>query len=107
MSTRKKCPKCRCDTWSEKFQQCSACGAGWEKQPISEKRVPVGPQSVHERGQPLVADNVLEQPDNVPVADKVQVDNVLPGGRCPTCGERRPSAAALKKRAWRERKRIG
>ena len=32
MAKRPKCPKCKRDwTWSEEFQQCSACGEGWEK----------------------------------------------------------------------------
>ena len=38
MAKRAKCPKCGCDAWSEKNQQCSACGSGWTPYPAQSIR---------------------------------------------------------------------
>ena len=100
--SKPKCPKCgREATYSAKYDQCSACGRGYEAtnaSPIPRLSRSVGgvTPSEAERG-------------DANFAPEAQVGEALvapsPGEVCPQCHERKPSEAALKQREWRERKK--
>ena len=116
---RKKCPKCKRDTWNEKYQSCSACG-------YVTSVTPVTPDTA-KRDTP-VTDDTKAAESVTPVTEEEEArfqagvrgsmpekwgtlygslgsGKVEPGEVCPTCGERRPSEAALKQRAWRSKTR--
>ncbi len=89
---RKKCPECKRDTWSEKFKACSSCGFTVTPDTLSPKQVtPVTQQT----------DTVTHVMPSTHVAFRVP----LPGEKCLLCSEEKPSLAALKQRAWREKRR--
>ncbi len=82
MVSRKKCPSCKRDTWSEKNQQCSACGKGWEK---------VTPT--------VTASNRVTQY----VTPEVGTLDVC--SRCGCPGHEKAKSGAERQKAYRERKR--
>ena len=99
--SKPKCPKCRREgTYSQKFGQCSACGRGYGEQKGSDVTEDVSDVTPITDVTPKVMKSVT------PVTE-VTPDTVKPGEVCSQCGERKPSVAALKQRAWRKRREQG
>ena len=93
------CPKChRKGTYSAKFQQCSACGLGYSAQarPIESL---LDQEKLADFKSDVQVGSVVDLSDVAPSTD-VLIE-VKPGEVCPQCGEKKPSVAALKQRAWR------
>ena len=120
------CPSCkRKGTYSEKHEQCGACGLGYENlEHFSQEEGPMTAsvtQSVTRRVTIDVDDTggvtpvtpvtpVTEKPiTNVTTVTPVTEPRVVrhsgfppdPGEVCPLCDERKPSEKALKQRKWR------
>ena len=109
------CPKChRKGTYSAKFQQCGACGLGYESKSQA-KRV----ESQRVEAKPI--ESLLDQEKLADFKSDVQVGSVVdlsavtpsndvsievrPGEVCSQCHEKKPSVAALKQRAWRAKRK--
>ena len=85
-----KCPKCgREATYNAKYDQCSACGRGYEAKVQKSGDLPLDPtfSSNSNVGEPLVT--------------------LTPGEPCPTCGKPVGKTPAERQREYRERKKDG
>ena len=94
---RKKCPECRSDTWSEKWESCSACGykKGVTITATDEESVAITP-------------SVSLKPAGVMAALTAMDDVVVTAGSpCPTCGKPVGKSKALLQKEYRERKKHG
>lgn len=99
-----KCPQChRQGTYNTKYEQCSACGLGYERQvaELVTERVTETPAVTDTRREPGHYSDT--PPTNVPV---VVTPNVTSnGGRhCPTCTCAPPKTGAERQKAYRKRK---
>ena len=94
---RKKCPKCKRDTYSEKNHACFACD--FKVTPVT------GDDMVNTKHVTPVTSNSVALRVLDSGAAQVDLAEPLPGETCVLCREKKPSAAALKQREWRARKR--
>ena len=97
-----KCPRCgRDSTYNEKFDQCSACGRGYEA--TSASPIPRLSRSVGG-----VTPSEAEKGD-ANFAPEAQVGEALaklvPGEPCPACGKPVGKTSAQLQREYRERKK--
>ena len=98
-----KCPDCKRDgTYNAKFDQCSGCGRGYEKQTTtSASPVPAGnaltgqayDQAREKARKALDEEHILLVPE------------LVPGQPCPTCGKPVGKSKAQLQKEYRERKK--
>ena len=96
-----KCPDCKRDsTYNAKFDQCSACGRGDEKQTTTSagRYVPEGP---------VVAGPATHIPSETGgvSAGPIESLSLVPGKPCPTCGKPVGKSKAQLQKEYRERKK--
>ena len=106
---RKGCPQCKRDTWSEKWESCSACGHKITLVTDGPKFIPVSPHPDPDRITPVTPNPVLSNiVTPIPELTDRKITFVTePGETCVACGEKKPSKNALRQRKYREGKKNG
>ncbi len=91
---QKSCPKCkRKGTYSEKFNQCSACGLGYESQPA---------KRIQDSRRHAVETTVGFYDPDEPIVREPVVQLVV-GEPCPTCLRKVTEKSTERVKAWREK----